>query len=58
MIGALGEQAIDERGIDAVGRKNSFRDALRRILIEIETGGAERKIEIGYHRVELEIVRD
>ncbi len=58
MIGALRQQAVDERGIDAVGREHRFGDALRRILIEIETGGAEGQIEIGHDRIELEIVRD
>ena len=58
MIGALGEQAVDKRGVDAVGREHRLGDALRRILIEIETGGAEGQIEIGHDRIELEIVRD
>ena len=58
MVGAFGQQAVDESGVDAVGREHRFGDALRRILIEIEAGGAERQIEIGHDRVELEIVRD
>ena len=58
MVGAFGEQTVDERGVDAVGRKHRFGDALWRILVEIETGGAERQIEIGHDRIELEIVRD
>ena len=58
MIGALRQQAVDEGGIDAVGREHRLGDALRRILIEIETGGAEGKIEIGHDRIEHEVARD
>ena len=58
MIGTFGEQPIDECRIDTVRREHRFSDALRRILIEIETGGAERKIEIGHDRIEIEVARD
>ncbi len=58
MIGALRQQAVDEGGVDAVGRKHRFGDALRRILIEIEAGGAEREIEIGHHRIEHQVARE
>ena len=58
MIGAFGEQPIDEGGVDAVGRKHRFGDALRRVLIEIEAGRAEGEIEIGHDRIEREVVGD
>ncbi len=44
--------------VDAVGREHRVGDALRRILIVVETGGAEGEIEIGDDRIEREIARD
>ena len=58
MIGAFRQQAVDEGGVDAVRREHRIGDALRRILVEVEAGGAERQIEIGDDRVELEVARD
>ena len=52
VIGAFGQQAVDEGRVDAVGREHGVGDALRRILIVVETGGAEGQIEIGHHRIE------
>jgi hypothetical protein len=58
MVGTFGEQPVDKGVIDAVGRKHRFGDALRRVLVEIEAGGAEREIEVGDHRIEHEIAGD
>ncbi len=58
MIGAFRQQAVDEGGVDAVGREHRIGDALRRILIVIEAGGAEGEIEIGHDRIERKIARD
>jgi len=58
MIGTLRQQPVDKGVVDAIGRKHRFGDALRRVLVEIEAGGAEREIEIGDHRIEHEIARD
>ena len=58
MVGAFRQQAVDERGIDAIGREHRVRDALRRILVVVEAGGAEREVEIGDHRIQREIARD
>ena len=52
MIGALRQQPVDKGIIDAVGGKHRFGDALGRVLVEVEAGGAEREIEIGHDRVE------
>ena len=48
----LDKQPVDKGVIDAVGREHRFGNALRRVLVEIEAGGAEREIEIGHDRVE------
>ena len=58
MVGAFRQQAVDERGIDAIGREHRVGDALRRILIVVETGGAEREVEIGDDGIQREIARD
>ncbi len=58
MIGALREQAVDEGGVDAVGREHRVRNALRRILVVVEAGGAEREVEVGDHRIEREVAGD
>ena len=58
MIGAFRQQTVDEGGVDAVGREHRVGDALRRVLIVVEAGGAERQIEIGDDRIELQIARD
>src|SRR6185312_16883991 len=52
VLGALRQQAVDEGGVDAVGRKHRVGDALRRVLIVIEARGAERQVEVGDDRVE------
>ena len=58
MVRALRQQAVDESGVDAIGREHRIGDALRRILVVIEAGGAEAEIEIGDHGIEREIARD
>ena len=58
MIGALGQQAIHEGGIDPVGREHRLRDALRRILVVVEAGGAEGEVEVGDHRIQRQVARD
>ena len=46
MVRALREQAVDEVGVQPVGREDRLRDALRRVLVEVESGGAERDVEV------------
>ena len=58
MVGAFRQQTVDEGGVDAVGREHRVGDALRRILIVVEAGGAEGKVEVGDDRIEREIARD
>ena len=58
MVGAFRQQAVDERGIDAIGREHRVGDALRRILVVVEAGGAEREVEIGDHGIQRQVARD
>ena len=58
MVGAFRQQAVEERGIDPVGREHRIRDALRRVLIVVEAGGAEGEVEIGDHGIQRQIARD
>src|SRR5258708_2000313 len=58
MVGAFGQQAVDERGVDTIGREYRIRDPLRGILIVVETGGAERQVEIGGPRIHRALPRD
>jgi hypothetical protein len=58
MVGAFRQQAVDERGIDAVGREHRVGDPLRRILVVVEAGGAEREVEVGDHGIQREVARD
>ena len=58
MVGAFRQQAVDEGGVDAVGREHRVGDALRRILVVVEAGGAEGEIEIGDDGIEREVARD
>ena len=58
MVGALRQQPVDEGRVDAVRRHHGVGDALRRVLVEVEAGGAERQVEIGDHRVEMHVARD
>ena len=43
----LGQQPVNEGGVNAVGRTKGFNHATVGILIEIEPGGAEGKVEVG-----------
>ena len=54
MIRAAGEQTIEEVVVETVGSVERLGDDLRRILIEIETGRTEGKIEIGDDDVAIE----
>ncbi len=58
MVGAFRQQTVDERRIDTIGREYRVGDALRRILVVVETRGAECKVEIGDDRIQREITRD
>ena len=58
MVGAFRQQAVDEGGIDAIGREHRVGNALRRILIVVEPGGAEGEVEVGDDRIQREIARD
>ena len=58
MVGAFRQQAVDEGGIDAVGREHRVGDALRRILVVVEPGGAEGEVEIGDHGIQRQVARD
>ena len=42
MVGAFRQQTVDKGGIDAVRRENGIRDALGRILVVVEAGGAPK----------------
>src|SRR3981081_2494024 len=41
-----------------IGRENRVGDALQRILVVVETGGAEGEVEIDDDGIKLEIARD
>ena len=58
MVGAFRQQAVDEGGIDAIGREHRVRDALRRILVVVEAGGAEGEVEIGDDGIHRQIAGD
>ncbi len=58
MVGAFRQQAVEKRGIDPVGREHRIRDALRRVLIVVEAGGAESEVEIGDHGIQRQIAGD
>ena len=58
VVRAFRQQAVDECGVDAVGREHRVRDALRRILIVVETRGSETEIEVADDGVELEVARN
>ena len=50
MLRALGQQAIEQHLVETLRAAKRIGDALHRILVEIETGRAERQIEIGDRR--------
>src|SRR5580704_17412197 len=49
-LAALGEQTLDQHGVDAIRGEHRLRNALRRILIVVESRCSKRKIEIGDDR--------
>ena len=51
LVGALGQQAIEERRIDALGRRQGFGNAHAGFLVEVQAGGAEGEVEIGDDRI-------
>ena len=57
MLGALGQQAVEQHLVETLGARQRVGDALHRILVEIEAGGAEGEIEIGDDDVGLEDLR-
>ena len=58
VVRAAGEQAVEEDVVEPLGRVDRLGDALRRILVEVEAGGAEGEVEIGDDDVVLEIAGD
>ena len=46
MIGAFGEQALDQRGVGPVGLEHRVGDALQWILVVVEARGPEREVKI------------
>ena len=57
MLGALGQQAVEQHLVEALRARERVGDALHRILIEIEPGRAEGEIEIGDDDVGLQDLR-
>ena len=58
VIRAAGEQAVEEVVVEAIRGVDRLGDALRRILVEVEAGGAEGEVEIGDDDVVLEVAGD
>ena len=58
MVGAFRQQALDEGGIGPIGREHRIGDALHRILVVVEAGGAEREVEIDDDGIQRQIARD
>ena len=54
VLGALRQQAVEIDLVEPFRREDRLGDALRRILVEIDVGGAEGEIEIGDDDVGLE----
>ena len=57
MLGALGEQAVEQHLIEPLGALQRLGDALHRVLVEVEAGGAEGQVEVGDDDVGLEDLR-
>ena len=51
MVLALGEQAVEQHLVEAIGAEDRLGDALRRVEVEVEAGGAERHVEVGEDHV-------
>ena len=54
IVAAFGQQAVDQVGVDAIGREHRLGDALRRVLIVVEPRRAEAEVEIGDDRRHVE----
>ena len=50
MVAALGEQPVDQHGVDPFRSEHRLGDALGRVLIVVQSGGSERQIEVGDDR--------
>ncbi len=57
-IGAFRQQAFHVGGIEPIGREHRVGNALHRILIVVEAGGAEGEVEIDDDGIQREIARD
>ena len=57
MLGALRQQAVEQHLVEPLRARQRVGDALHRILVEIEAGGAEGQIEIGDDDVGLQDLR-
>jgi hypothetical protein len=51
VLGALGQQAIEQHFVEPLRAGQCVRDALHGILVEVEPGCAESEVEIGDHHV-------
>src|SRR5215471_6841257 len=58
IVRAFRQEPIHEGGINPVWREYRIGDSLRWVLIEIETGRAERQIEIRHDGIELQVARN
>ena len=57
-IGAARQQAIEKVGVETIGREHRLRDALRRVLVEVEPGCAEGEIHVDDHGLHMEVASD
>jgi hypothetical protein len=46
MLRTFGEQAVEKDFVQTLGREDGLGDPLRRVLVEIDIGGAKGQIEI------------
>ena len=58
MVVAFRHQTLDERAVGPFVGKHRVGDALQRILVVVEAGGAERKVEVDDHRIQRQVARD
>jgi hypothetical protein len=56
-VAAFGQQPVDQHLVDALRGAQRLHDALRRIEVEVEPGGAESEVEIGDHRIDGKVAR-
>ena len=57
MLGAFGEQAVEQHLIEPLGALQRLGDALHRVLVEVEARGAEGQVEVGDDDVGLQDLR-